>query len=84
MVIAKRPRVNRFDIWRGVNKSIASRIFTLVSRLRIEGEIGVIGGVARNQCFVALLQQMLGGKLIVLPNPQVVGALGAAIIARGQ
>ncbi|MDY7018743.1 MAG: acyl-CoA dehydratase activase, partial [Chloroflexota bacterium] len=58
--------VNRFDIWRGVNKSIANRIFALVSRLRIEGDIGIIGGVARNQGVITLLQQMLGDKLIVL------------------
>ncbi len=75
--------VDRFGIWKGISNSIASRIYSLVAKLRIEGEIVVIGGVARNLDFVTSLEEMVGSKLLVPPNPQIVGALGAAIIAQG-
>jgi activator of 2-hydroxyglutaryl-CoA dehydratase len=74
--------MNRFDIWKGINNSIAGRIYSLVSKLRIEGEITVIGGVARNADFIASLEKMMGSKLLVPPHPQIVGALGAAIMAK--
>ena len=75
--------VDRFAIWRGISNSIATRVYSLVAKLRIEGEVMIIGGVARNLDFVASLEQMTGSKLLVPPNPQMVGALGAAIIAQG-
>jgi activator of 2-hydroxyglutaryl-CoA dehydratase len=48
----------------------------------MEGEIVVIGGVASNLDFIISLEEMIGGKLLVPPHPQAVGALGAAILAQ--
>ncbi len=42
------------------------------------------GGVAKNVGVVHALEKTLGIKLIVPPNPQMVGALGAALIAFEQ
>jgi (R)-2-hydroxyacyl-CoA dehydratese activating ATPase len=39
------------------------------------------GGVARNPCVHRLLEKSLDRKIMVPENPQVVGALGAAILA---
>lgn len=74
--------VNRFSLWRGISSSIASRVYSLVTKLRMEGEIVVIGGVASNLDFIISLEEMIGGKLLVPPHPQAVGALGAAILAQ--
>lgn len=74
--------VNRFSLWRGISSSIASRVYSLVTKLRMEGEIVVIGGVASNLDFIISLEEMIGGKLLVPPHPQTVGALGAAILAQ--
>ena len=74
--------VSRFGIWRGINKSIANRTYSLVAKLGIEGQIAVIGGVSRNPDFIASLEKMIGSKLLVPPQPQIVGALGAAIVAQ--
>ena len=76
--------VTRFGIWKGINNSIASRIYSLVAKLRIRGQIVAIGGVAKNPDFIASLEKMIGSKLLVPPQPQIVGALGAAIIAKGS
>ena len=75
--------VDRFGIWKGISDSIASRVYSLVTKLRIEGEIVVIGGVAKNLDFITSLEKMIGSELLVPPHPQIVGALGAAIIAQG-
>lgn len=38
------------------------------------------GGVARNACMVTLLKEALQTMILVPENPQMVGALGAALI----
>jgi len=42
----------------------------------------VTGGVARNRAIVKELADKIGQSIIVPPEPQLVGALGAALIAR--
>lgn len=76
--------IDRFVIWNEISRSIASRIHSMITKLRIEGQIVIIGGVARNLDFIVSLENMIGSKLLIPPNPQVVGALGAAIIGQGM
>lgn len=42
------------------------------------------GGVAKNECMVKLLSEKLGCNVLVPDNPQMIGALGAALIAFEQ
>ena len=45
----------------------------------------VTGGVAaHNPAFVEILREALGRPVLVPPAPQLVGALGAALIARDE
>jgi activator of 2-hydroxyglutaryl-CoA dehydratase len=48
------------------------------------GPVSITGGVAKNQGVVALLAESLGVSPAVAPEPQVVGALKAGLIAREQ
>jgi activator of 2-hydroxyglutaryl-CoA dehydratase len=41
----------------------------------------VVGGVARNKGLIAILERELGFKVLVPENPEMVAALGAAILA---
>jgi len=75
--------VNRFSLWKAINNSLAKRIHNLIARLHIIGETVIIGGHARNADLIACLEEIMGSKLLVPSNPQIVCALGAAIIARG-
>lgn len=75
-------RVNKNDILRGIHNSIASRVRGLANRLQLEGNILLAGGVALNVGVVNCLQEMITGKLIVPEYPQIVGALGAAIVGK--
>ncbi len=58
-------------------------ITSLARRVGIEKDIALIGGVALNAGFVDALQRGLEAEVLVPADPEFVGALGAALIARG-
>lgn len=73
--------VAKEDIIRGLHRSVAERIFAMVTRLRAEGPFVMTGGVAKNSGVVAAIEERLQSTLLLPEEPQIVGALGAAIIA---
>lgn len=75
--------VPKEDIIRGLHCSVAERIYSMVARLRAKPPFVMTGGVAKNAGVVAALEDRLATKLLLPDEPQVVGALGAAIIALG-
>ncbi len=70
------------DIVHGLNKSIASRTASMVARAKGEGPFMMTGGVARNRGVVAELERKLGASVFVGKDPDLCGALGAALLAR--
>ena len=73
------------DIVAGIHDTIASRIMTLVYRVGLEEEITISGGVAKNIGVVAFLENKMGLKTIKLPiDPQIIGAMGAALLAKEE
>ncbi|MBF0491517.1 MAG: 2-hydroxyglutaryl-CoA dehydratase [Deltaproteobacteria bacterium] len=69
----------------GLNAAIAARTVTLVKRIapNIEGlSISMSGGVARNAGVVRALSEALKRDISIPENPDTIGALGAALIAR--
>jgi len=73
--------VAKEDIIHGLHVSIAERIYAMVMRLRAEPPFVMTGGVAKNSGVVTALEERLKAKLLVPEEPQIVGALGAAILA---
>ena len=71
----------RQDIIRGIHDSIAERTVGMVNRVGMEGEVIMTGGVALNSGVVDCLQERLGVSMKIPDNPQIMGALGAALIA---
>lgn len=71
----------REDVLAGVHASVASRVATLASRLRVGPPAVFTGGVAKNAAMVKALAAALSLELSVPPEPQITGALGAALIA---
>lgn len=71
----------REQIIRGIIDSIVERTELMANRIGINGNLMMTGGVARNRAVVEALQQKLGIKIEVPPDPQLVGALGAALLA---
>jgi predicted CoA-substrate-specific enzyme activase len=70
------------DIIRGIHDSIAERSVILLKKLNILEPISMSGGVAKNRGMVKALEKKLNTSINIPPHPQVVGALGAAIIAQ--
>lgn len=70
------------EIIAGLHRSIANRVYGLVSRVGAKPDYVFTGGVARNAGVAAELQRLLGGPVLIPPDPQIVGAIGAAVIAR--
>jgi len=73
---------NRREIARGLHASVIRRAAGMINRVSSEGDIVFTGGVAKNPCIVEFLAQKLGRRVLVPENPQYVGALGAALLAR--
>ena len=69
------------DIAAGVNKALASKIFSLVKKLKLEEPCAICGGGALNTALVKAIESELNTNLLVPQNPQLITALGAAIIA---
>jgi predicted CoA-substrate-specific enzyme activase len=70
------------DIAHGVHVAIAGRALTLLRRVGIEPKIMMTGGVAKNPGIVAVLEEALNQKLVIADQPEIVGAYGAALLAR--
>jgi len=70
------------DIINGIHMAIAERIVTLLKRINIEEPVVMTGGVAKNEGVVRALENKLKIKINIPEEPQMVGALGAALIAK--
>lgn len=68
------------DIVAGVQAAIASRIIAMAGR-NITQPVIFTGGVAMIPGMQAAMQNALGQKVEVSPEPQMTGALGAAVLA---
>lgn len=71
------------DIVHGINKSVASKVVALGKRGKIEPNYMMTGGVARNTGVVKAIEDKLLNPVIVPKEPDICGALGAALIASG-
>ena len=69
---------------RRLDEAVAKRVAALVGRIDARGEYMITGGVARNAGVVAAIGGQLGVTLIVSPQAQLCGALGAALLAAGR
>jgi len=74
--------VPREEIVAGICRSIARRVGAMARRVGVEPPLAFAGGVAKNVGVVRALEEVLGETLIVPDEPQIVGALGAALVAR--
>jgi predicted CoA-substrate-specific enzyme activase len=73
---------DKADIAASVNRAMAERVAALARRVGVEPEVTMSGGVAKNPAVKAELERILGVRMRPCPvDPQIVGALGAAVLA---
>lgn len=70
------------DILRGVHNSLAERAMALLKRVGVEPEITLVGGMARQAGMVNALESACGFPVNVPEHPEIVNALGAALLAK--
>ncbi len=71
---------NRREIARGLHLSVVKRAASMINRVSATGPIIFSGGVANNRCIRQLLSEVLQRDVLIPDNPQMMGALGAALI----
>lgn len=72
------------NILKGIHYAISNRVAGMLSRVGIEGDVYFSGGVAKNVGMRKALEDVLKTNIYVETkfDPQLTGALGAAVIAR--
>ncbi|MBU1003643.1 MAG: 3-hydroxyacyl-ACP dehydratase [Proteobacteria bacterium] len=70
-------------IARGLHASVVSRTLNMLRRVGLTEPLVFAGGVANNSCMVRLLAEALGVMPLIPEEPDMIGALGAALCARG-
>jgi predicted CoA-substrate-specific enzyme activase len=68
----------------GIHEAIAARISGMVQRLAVRDHVVMTGGVARNAGVARMLEEKLGRRILILPEAQITGAIGAALIAQAE
>jgi len=72
--------IPKHDILKGICSSIASRLYSMILRIQTKGPYIMTGGVAKNIGVKVELERLLGEEIYVPFEPQIVGAVGAALI----
>jgi predicted CoA-substrate-specific enzyme activase len=71
------------DVALGVAETLATRVNRLLAKVGLEDDVCVTGGVAKNTAVVKALERVIARKVCDLGiDPQIVGALGAALFAK--
>ena len=68
------------DIAAGVHLAMANKAITLLRKVGLNPDFMMTGGVAKNAGVIAALEKLLRQKLFVPEEPEIVGALGAALL----
>lgn len=77
-----RRGVTKSDILAGLNEAIATRCLKLLKRVSLEKDFSITGGIAKNKGMVAKIKEKTGLAPLLCEDPQLCGALGAALFAR--
>lgn len=69
------------DIAAGVHRALAAKIQVLIERVGFEPDCALVGGGAKNIGLVRSIEDGLKVNVLIPEQPQIVAALGAALIA---
>jgi (R)-2-hydroxyacyl-CoA dehydratese activating ATPase len=66
----------------GIHEAIATRVYSMVNKLKIEPDVAITGGGAKNIGLVKSLEAKFGSPVLVPPEPLLTGAIGAALVGQ--
>ncbi len=76
-----RHGVHKNEILAGIFEAQASRIYSLIHKAGFAEDFMITGGVAKNIGMVKKMEEKVHSKAIIAEEPQIIGALGAALFA---
>ena len=79
-----RRGASKADILGGIHAAQAERVFGLLRRVGIEADFVISGGIAKNIGVVKRLEAKMGMHAFIYEEPQIIGAIGAALFARNS
>jgi predicted CoA-substrate-specific enzyme activase len=82
VVVLRAEGKDRKDLIAGVHKAVAARVAAMATSLTLRPDAVFTGGVAKNIGVKSFLEEEIGMKLHVPDEPQIIGALGAALFAQ--
>lgn len=65
----------------GIHQAIGERLMGMMAAIGIKKPVAVTGGVAKNQGIINVISKILGEPVFRPEEPQIVGAIGAALFA---
>lgn len=75
---------DRREIALGLHQSVARRVAAMINRVTPVCDVVFSGGVAHNPCMRHCLTKTLKRTILLPDQPQLIGALGAALLLRDQ
>jgi len=81
-IVHRDPPVPIANILAGIHESMVNRLFGLAHRVGMQSEVVMSGGVSKNIGIIRAMEAKLGKPVLVPEDPQIVGALGAALFAQ--
>ncbi len=69
------------EILRGLHRSLIKRVIAMIHSIGFETPLMLSGGVVQNPLVVSMLAEELGEDVILPRHPQLMGAVGAALLA---
>lgn len=81
LVAKKRPKE---EIIAGLNEMVAKKVVAMINLASTKGDTMLAGGVAMNAGVVAAIERELKRKVVLPPEPNMVGAIGAAVSTGGH
>jgi len=73
--------VKKEDLLAGLHRALAAQINSLLERIGVEQEVGMVGGGARDVGLVHALKELRSHDILVPSYPHMTAALGAALLA---
>ena len=75
---------SREDMLAGIHKAMAHRVAVMGSSVGFKKDVVFTGGVAMNAGMKKALEDEIGQEILIPEEPQIIGALGAAILAKAE
>ena len=84
MVSLRAEGKSREDIIAGIHKALARRVAIMGAPVGFKKEVVFTGGVAKNVGIRNALEEEIRLEILIPQEPQIVGALGAALLSQGE